>query len=117
MNRRTQISTIVAIVAYVNMVLAVMDVSAFDGHPKALFAYKVLAALFAAIAWVNSHYFNQDFTQIANEHTGRMRQEKLEAQEDYIGERFFDEGLEEVEPVTADTDEEDDDTEEGGEDE
>lgn len=80
-NIRTKISTLVAIIAYLNMVLSQMDISVveqmFHGDPKALFAYKVLSAIIAAIAWANSHYYNQDFTVISDSYTKQMREEKI----------------------------------------
>lgn len=35
-------------------------------------------------------YYNNDYTDIASEYTGEMRQRKAEQRADYIGEIFFD---------------------------
>lgn len=75
-NLRTKISTIIAIGAYLNMLLATFDPSIIADNPKAMHIYQILSAIFAFCAWANSHYFNQDFTTIADAHTKLMREDK-----------------------------------------
>ena len=65
MTQRTKIMTIVAVVAFVNMMLSVFDSSVLNEFPRAQIVYKILSAVFAAAAWACSHYFNQDFTEEA----------------------------------------------------
>ena len=88
-NLRTKISTIVAIGAFLNMALAEFNPYLITSDERIITAYRVLSMLFAACAWINSHYYNQDFTDTASKHTGAMRQEKKEQDPDYIGERFY----------------------------
>lgn len=76
-NLRTKISTIVAIGAYLNMVLATFDPSVIADNPTAIKVYQWASMLFALCAWINSHYYNQDFTPIMDAHTKLGRQEKI----------------------------------------
>ncbi len=75
-NLRTKISTIVAIGAYLNMVLATFDPSVIADNPTAIKVYQWASMLFALCAWINSHYYNQDFTPIMDAHTKLGREEK-----------------------------------------
>lgn len=59
---RTKISTIVAIGAYLNMLLATFDPSVIADNKTAMLIYQILSAIFALCAWVNSHYYNQNYT-------------------------------------------------------
>ncbi len=59
---RTKISTIVAIGAYLNMLLATFDPSVIADNKTAMLIYQILSALFALCAWANSHYYNQNYT-------------------------------------------------------
>lgn len=73
---RTKISTLIAIGAYLNMLLATFDVSVISDDPKAMMVYKVLSAILAFCAWANSHYFNQNYTPEAITATIRLREAK-----------------------------------------
>lgn len=75
-NLRTKISTVVAIGAYLNMVLATFDPSVIADNPTAIKVYQWASMLFALCAWINSHYYNQDFTPIMDAHTKLGREEK-----------------------------------------
>lgn len=75
-NLRTKISTIVAIGAYLNMVLATFDPTVIADNPTAVKVYQWASMLFALCAWINSHYYNQDFTPIMDAHTKLGREEK-----------------------------------------
>lgn len=88
-NKRTKISTIIAIGAYLNMLLATFDPSVIADNRTAMLIYQILSAVLALCAWVNSHYYNQDFTEAACEGTGHTRQIKAEMTPGYVGERFF----------------------------
>ena len=88
-DRRTKISTFIAVIAYLNFVLTQFDISLIEGSPKLMFVYKLISAIVAGLAWANSHYFNQNFTEEGLIGTGMTRQMKLEQSEDYIGEKFY----------------------------
>lgn len=75
-NLRTKISTIIAIGAYLNMLLATFDPSVIADNKTAMIVYQILSAIFALCAWVNSHYYNQDFTPEASTSTITMREAK-----------------------------------------
>lgn len=75
-NLRTKISTIIAIGAYLNMLLATFDPSVIADNKTAMIVYQILSAIFALCAWVNSHYYNQDFTPEASTATITMREAK-----------------------------------------
>lgn len=75
-NLRTKISTIVAIGAYLNMVLATFDPTVIADNPTAVKVYQIASTIFALCAWINSHYYNQDFTPIMDAHTKLGREEK-----------------------------------------
>lgn len=75
-NLRTRISTIIAVGAYLNMLLATFDPSVISDNKKAMFVYQLVSAVLAFCAWANSHYYNQDFTVIADAHTKLMREDK-----------------------------------------
>ena len=75
-NLRTRISTIVAIGAYLNMVLAGFDPTVVSDDPTIITIYRWVSAILALCAWINSHYYNQDFTPIMAAHTQLGREEK-----------------------------------------
>lgn len=59
---RTKISTIIAIGAYCNMLMATFDPSIIADNEQAMKVYQILSAIFALCAWINSHYYNQNYT-------------------------------------------------------
>lgn len=73
---RTKISTIVAIGAYLNMVLASFDPSIISDNKTAVLIYQIMSAVFALCAWVNSHWYNQNYTPEALTATITMRDAK-----------------------------------------
>lgn len=75
-NLRTKISTIIAVGAYLNMLLATFDPSIIADNPTAVHWYKILSAILAFCAWANSHYYNQDYTPEMDAHTKLGRQQK-----------------------------------------
>lgn len=75
-NLRTRISTIVAIGAYLNLVLAGFDPTVISDDPTIITIYKWVSAILALCAWINSHYYNQDYTPIMDAHTKLGREEK-----------------------------------------
>lgn len=70
MDLRTKISTVLAAIAYVNGVFAMfymtvlqnIDVSILEGHPTIQKWYAIISAIGMGAIWLNSHYFNQNFT-------------------------------------------------------
>lgn len=75
-NLRTQISTIIAIGAYLNMLLATFDPSVISDNKTAMLIYQIVSAVLAFCAWANSHYYNQDYTPEAVVATLKMRDAK-----------------------------------------
>lgn len=92
----TRLRTIIAIIAYVNMVLSQMDVVMFEGYPRLALAYKIVSAVFAGAAWTASHYFDENFTEASCKGTGLTRYLKMEASDKYYTEPISEEILEEV---------------------
>lgn len=73
---RTKVSTLIAIGAYLNMLLASFDPSVISDNKTAMLIYQILSALFALCAWVNSHYYNQNYTPEAVVSTAKLRDAK-----------------------------------------
>lgn len=89
MNAETRKQTVIAFVtALVDFCTAFHIIEFTDDQIQAI--YKVALCIVTAIVWgYCSHYRNNDFTEVAAEHTADMRQHKAELEEDYIGDRFF----------------------------
>ena len=89
MNAETRKQTVIAFVtALVDFCTAFHIIEFTDDQIQAI--YKVALCIVTAIVWgYCSHYRNNDFTEVAAEHTADMRQHKAELDEDYIGDRFF----------------------------
>jgi len=78
MDLRTRISTIIAAIAYANVIFAQFDPAVLEGYPKLQMIYQVFSMVFAGAAWLNSHYFNQNFTPegiMGTEHTRSLKRE------------------------------------------
>ncbi len=89
MNAETRKQTVIAFVtAMVDFCTAFHIIEFTNDQIQAI--YKVALCIVTAIVWgYCSHYRNNDFTEVAAEHTADMRQHKAELEEDYIGDRFF----------------------------
>ena len=89
MNEETRRQTIIAFITAILDFLTAFHIIEFtDDQLQAI--YKVLLCIITAIVWgYCSHYRNNDFTEVAAEHTAEMRQHKAELEDDYVGERFF----------------------------
>lgn len=84
MDRRTVISTIVAALAYGNVLIAQFDTGILEGHPRLQTAYQIASWIFAGAAWLNSHYFNQNFSEEGLDGTISTRlQKKKDLPDDY----------------------------------
>ena len=90
MNFGTKLRTILAIATSLNTALMATDITGFHNEGLDL-AYKItsIALNFIIVACVT--YYNNDYTEIAAEYTGEMRQRKDEMKDDYVGETFYEE--------------------------
>ena len=90
MNFGTKLRTILAIATSLNTALMATDITGFNNDGLDL-AYKItsIALNFIIVACVT--YYNNDYTEIASEYTGEMRQRKDEMKDDYVGEVFYEE--------------------------
>ena len=90
MNFGTKLRTILAIATSLNTALMATDITGFNNDGLDL-AYKItsIALNFIIVACVT--YYNNDYTEIASEYTGEMRQRKDEMKDDYVGEAFYEE--------------------------
>jgi hypothetical protein len=59
--------------------------------------YKWCSFIFLVLAYIASHWYNNDFTPEACLGTGLTRQLKAEQKDDYVGERFYTDTIE-IEP-------------------
>ena len=75
MNNGTIIRTILAIVMLVNQALITIGTLDF-GNETSNLIYKWVSFIFLVLAYVASHWYNNDFTPTAAEYTGAMRAEK-----------------------------------------
>ena len=90
MDNGTKLRTILAIATSLNTALIATDLTGFQNE-KVDFVYKVVSLILNFVIVAIATYFNNDYTEIAAEKTGEMRQAKAEMDSTYIGERFFDE--------------------------
>lgn len=87
MNKGTKLRTALAVATSLNTALMATDITEF-GNAKLDITYKVVSILlnFVIVACVT--YYNNDYTEIACEHTGEMRQKKAEYKGTVNGEYF-----------------------------
>ena len=87
MNFGTKLRTILAVATSLNTALMATDITEFH-NPKLDIIYKVVSIIlnFVIVACVT--YYNNDYTEIACEHTGEMRQKKAEYKGEVNGEYF-----------------------------
>lgn len=97
MNDETRKQTVVAFITAVIDVLSAFNIIQFtDAQVQSI--YKLALCLVTAFVWgYYSHYRNNDFTEIAAQHTAEMRQHKAELEDGYIGDKFFTDEIEEAE--------------------
>jgi len=95
MNFGTKLRTILAVATSLNTALMATDITEFGNHTLDII-YKVVSILlnFVIVACVT--YYNNDYTEIACEHTGEMRQKKAEFKGTVNGEYFHVDDEEEV---------------------
>lgn len=103
MNAETRERTVAAVVIYILNLLVTFNIIEFSNEQiDSIAQVAVLCA--TAVAWVLSHYKNNDFTEEALIGTGITRQLKLEKEDSYVGERFYND-----EPYEEDVEEEEED--------
>jgi hypothetical protein len=88
MNFGTKLRTVLAIATSLNTALMATDLTGFHNHTVDII-YKVVSIIlnFVIVACVT--YYNNDYTEVACEHTGAMRLDKHRPDD---GEDFFAEG-------------------------
>lgn len=94
MNKGTRIRTVLAIFTTLNTILAVTDITQF-GNDKLTLIYKIISVLVNAIVVGINTYYNNDYSEEACIGTGITRQLKAEKENDYIGEEFYDDAVQE----------------------
>lgn len=92
MNFGTKLRTILRIAVSLQTAICMTTAVITDFNNKLLILIWAIFAIACdfVIAFITT-YYNNDYTEIACKHTGEMRQEKAEQEEDYVGERFSNE--------------------------
>ena len=95
MNFGTKLRTILAVATSLNTALMATDITEF-GNGTLNMIYRIVSIVlnFVIVACVT--YYNNDYTDIACEHTGEMRQKKAELKGTVNGEYFHVDDEEEV---------------------
>ena len=93
MNKGTRIRAAIALIALINQALVTIGTVDF-GNEISNQIYKWISLLFLVGAMVTSHWYNNDYTPIASEYTGAMRQAKTgdEAGVDVSGLDYLEDG-------------------------
>lgn len=89
MDYGTKLRTALAVATSLNTALIATDLTGFQNETVDL-VYKIASIVLNFIVVALVTYFNNDYTEIASQKTGEMRQAKLEQAEGYDGEVFFD---------------------------
>jgi hypothetical protein len=95
-NSGTKIRTILVIATCLNTALMSTDVAQF-GNQTVNLIYKMLSVVANFVIVFCATWFNNDYTDIASQHTAEMRQHKAELEDGYIGDKFFTDEIEEAE--------------------
>lgn len=95
MNFGTKLRTILAVATSLNTALMATDITEFNS-PALDITYKVVSIILNFIIVACVTYYNNDYTDIACEHTGEMRQKKAELNGTVNGEYFHVDDEEEV---------------------
>ena len=100
MDFQTRRRTVEAVVLYIFTALATFNVGPVLNDAQQDVIVKIVFLIVNAfVLFYEAHYKNNDHTPIAAKHTGEMRQEKVEQDPNYVGERFYtDEPEEGVDP-------------------
>ena len=94
MNAETRRRTVIAVVVYILDFLVVFHIIEFSSEQIQAVA-QLVAMGATAVAWVLSHYKNNDFTEEGCIGTGITRQLKREKEEGYIGDSFYQDTIQE----------------------
>ena len=106
MNIGTIIRSLLVLATCVNTALMATDVTQFESAALNL-VYQIASVVSNFVIVACATYFNNDYTETACKHTGKMRQEKAEKKAGYIGEVFHDDDdAEFFESETGDADNE-----------
>lgn len=90
MNMGTKVRTILRIATTVNTVCVMYTALIAQTQINALIiGWAVLAAVADIVVSAITTYYNNDYTEIACEKTGEMRQKKDELKAGYKGEKFY----------------------------
>ena len=90
MNKGTKVRTILRIATTVNTVCVMYTALIAQTQINALIIFwAVLAAVADIVVSAITTYYNNDYTEIACEKTGEMRQKKDEQKAGYKGEKFY----------------------------
>lgn len=81
MNNGTIIRTILVIATCLNTALMATDVAQF-GNETVNLVYKILSVVANFVIVFCATWFNNDYTEVANQYTIAMREEKIRLQED-----------------------------------
>lgn len=90
MNLGTKIRTILAIATALNTANVMSAFAEFD-NPIISTIYKAVSLIALIIVMSANTYYNNDYTEIACEHTGSMRLEKEQRKGKIHGENFIEE--------------------------
>lgn len=101
MNFGTKLRTVLAIATSLNTALMATDLTGFHNSTVDII-YKVVSIILNFIIVACVTYYNNDYTEIAAEYTGEMRQKKAEKKNGYIGEFFYEIGEGELDDDESD---------------
>lgn len=103
MNVGTKIRTILAVIMLINEALLRIGTVDF-GNETSNLIYRWVSFGFLVAAYVASHWYNNDFTEIASKYTADMREakERLRAEDEEDGEDFDGEFLDGIEEEEGD---------------
>ena len=96
MNFGTKVRTLLAVATCLNTALMATDLTQFHNATVDLI-YRIASVILNFIVVACVTWYNNDYTEAARVGTGVTRQIKKELEEDYIGDRFFTEAIEEAE--------------------
>lgn len=94
MNKETILRTIARVAfsiytAFCMWQVSIGELSKLLNAPALAIIFTCVIILCGIIVDTITTYFNNDYTEIAAQHTAEMRQHKAEMKADYIGDRFF----------------------------
>lgn len=91
MNFGTKLRTILAVATALNTANVATAFAEFD-NPIVNILYKAVSLIALIIVLSANTYYNNDYTEIASEHTGEMRLRKAEEKGEVNGEYFYKDG-------------------------